>query len=336
MHAMLFLSLTRTSQPAAFAWSKSWKRAVACVATEVSERGSPADAKLITVNAVAAATATAPRPSAIRKRFLRMKAPPSEVEMGVEDADLRDAVDREVVACGRLPDRLRARGVVDAERLRLVFAHVRVEPGNALVGIPLHHVEAQRRTLSSSADRMSAGERALHQVAMHRAPPLVRDPSRPSTLSPARARAHRPDCPGCRGGLPSFCAQGPESASADSGARQDPEVRPRSRPKRLDVRYEPRLWRRDAESNRLGARLAARTDRELSQDGSDVVVDGALRENEAVGDLGVPHALGDEREHLELARGQAGRVVPRRGPRPPRQPTRTAPAQPAGDERSRG
>src|SRR5438105_2725433 len=46
------------------------------------------------------------------------------VEVGVEDTDLRDVFDREVVASGGLPDRLRRRCVVDAERLSPVLADI--------------------------------------------------------------------------------------------------------------------------------------------------------------------------------------------------------------------
>ena len=44
-----------------------------------------------------------------------------------------------------------------------------------------------------------------------------------------------------------------------------------------------------------------------STDG-DVVVDGLLREEEPVGELGVGESVGEQAEHLELARGEAGRV----------------------------
>ena len=46
--------------------------------------------------------------------------------------------------------------------------------------------------------------------------------------------------------------------------------------------------------------------------------DGLLRQVEPVGDLGVAQPFLDQREHLELAAGQPGRVGPRRGSRPAR------------------
>src|SRR5262245_51587749 len=57
------------------------------------------------------------------------------VEVGVEYAHPADRVDRQTVAPGRLADRLRGRAVVDAEGLRLVLAHIGVDPGDAVVGV---------------------------------------------------------------------------------------------------------------------------------------------------------------------------------------------------------
>src|SRR5712664_4867299 len=48
------------------------------------------------------------------------------IEVRVEDGDLGDLLDRELTALGGLADRLGIRCVVDAERLSLVLAHVRV------------------------------------------------------------------------------------------------------------------------------------------------------------------------------------------------------------------
>src|SRR5581483_2974794 len=91
----------------------------------------------------------------------------------------------------------------------------------------------------------------------------------------------------------------------------------------------------DAEAGRLRARFAARAGAELAQDRGDVVVDGALRDDEPLGDLGVPHAPGHEREHVELAGGQAGGVVARRRPRAAGHAAHAALSQPAPDGRDR-
>src|SRR5213075_3012783 len=70
----------------------------------------------------------------------------------------------------------------------------------------------------------------------------------------------------------------------------------------------------DAEAARLGDRLGPRARVELAQDRRDMVSGRLLRDDEPPGDLGVPQTLGEELEHLELARGQPGGVVPGRGP----------------------
>ena len=64
---------------------------------------------------------------------------------------------------------------------------------------------------------------------------------------------------------------------------------------------------------RRRGRLAARPHAELAQDRRDVVVDRPRREHEPLGDLGVALPVGDQREHLDLARGQRRRVRARRG-----------------------
>ena len=62
---------------------------------------------------------------------------------------------------------------------------------------------------------------------------------------------------------------------------------------------------------RRGDRFASCTRAELPKDRRDVVVDGSPRDDEAVGDLGVAKAFRDERENLELARRECGRVLAR-------------------------
>ena len=71
---------------------------------------------------------------------------------------------------------------------------------------------------------------------------------------------------------------------------------------------------------------------ELAKDRADVVVARLGREEEALGDLGVPQALSDELQHLEFARREVGGVAQCRRAGPPRQPARPALAQPARDE----
>ena len=54
-----------------------------------------------------------------------------------------------------------------------------------------------------------------------------------------------------------------------------------------------------------GHRRGARTDAELGEDVHEVGLHGRLAEEELPADLAVRAALGDEREHLGLARGEA-------------------------------
>ena len=49
-----------------------------------------------------------------------------------------------------------------------------------------------------------------------------------------------------------------------------------------------------------------------------MMVDRAAREHEALGDVGVAQAAGDQAQHLELARRQVRRIGARRRPRPAR------------------
>src|SRR5947209_17589334 len=89
------------------------------------------------------------------------------VEERVEDADLCDPIDGELVACGGLADRLRARRVVDAERLRSVVADIRVNPGDALVGVAADDRQACLGAVRGGGDRQPAWKRSLHYVARH-------------------------------------------------------------------------------------------------------------------------------------------------------------------------
>lgn len=65
------------------------------------------------------------------------------------------------------------------------------------------------------------------------------------------------------------------------------------------------------------------------------MVDCPFGEHEPIGDLGVAKSFGEKSKHLLLARRQAGRILPSRGARPPRQPACPAFAQTACDHRRR-
>src|SRR5437899_12893372 len=97
--------------PACSAAVRSWKAAVE--ARTWASSSCPAEADV-------AGPTTRPTlnvdQTKILKNHLRMYCPLSAVEVGIEDADLRDRVDGQRVLSRRLPDRLRARRVVDGAR----------------------------------------------------------------------------------------------------------------------------------------------------------------------------------------------------------------------------
>ena len=66
------------------------------------------------------------------------------------------------------------------------------------------------------------------------------------------------------------------------------------------------------------------------------MVDRALGEDELRGDLRVAKALGDEREHLELARREAARVLAGRRPRAAREAADATLTKARGDDGGRG
>ena len=88
-----------------------------------------------------------------------------------------------------------------------------------------------------------------------------------------------------------------------------------------------------AESYCLDSGLGARPRTEFAQDRRHMAVDGAFRQKQRFGDLGIASALREEREHLELAPRQPGWILYRRHPRPPRQLASSVLAKAAGNHR---
>src|SRR5207237_10361224 len=91
----------------------------------------------------------------------------------------------------------------------------------------------------------------------------------------------------------------------------------------------------EPEEDRLCTRLAACANVQLAQNRRDVVVDRLLGENEPLGDLGIAEPLRDEPKYFELTRGQVGRILLRRRPRPPWKRACPALPQAARDDRRR-
>src|SRR5262249_39165037 len=147
----------------------SWKRVVAATTAARSPRSwcLPESAAAMPM-AATATTATAPSATSQFLTFMLLLV----IEVRVEDADLRDPVHVEVVLRGGGPDRFRSRGVVDAEGLLLVLAHVRVEPGHTLPGVPLGDRKAQGGALRVTGNVETVREEALDDVAWH--PNLLR------------------------------------------------------------------------------------------------------------------------------------------------------------------
>ncbi len=63
------------------------------------------------------------------------------------------------------------------------------------------------------------------------------------------------------------------------------------------------------------------------------MIDGPLRDDQALGDLGVTQPLGDQRDHVKFARGEPGGVLSRPRAWPSRHTARAPLAQPAGNDR---
>src|SRR6266545_144396 len=277
-------------------------------------------------------------------------APPSCVEVRIEDADLRDAVDWKLVAQRGLANRLRTRTVQHAERLRRVIAHVRVNPRHAVVRVALDDATTAFRSLLVPRNAQAIRKRALDDVPRHPHASLARKrkmrhcfEARRGSATPAR---------GTRAAAAHWRFRASRSRSAWCSLRNASSTAPRLRSAFLDpstVGCELARAHRpyhlccpaalpilagEPEPDRLRGRLAARVNAELSEDRCDVVVNRPLGEHEPPGDLGVAHPFGDESEHLYLARRQAAGIPPRRSTRPPRQPTRTPLGQAAcGDRR---
>src|SRR5215211_8492656 len=91
------------------------------------------------------------------------------MEVGVEDPDLGDPVDRQAAALGGAADRLGVGAVVDAEGLASVIGDVGVDPGDALGGVGVDYGLAGLGALGVGRDLQAVDEGALDQVAGHAA-----------------------------------------------------------------------------------------------------------------------------------------------------------------------
>src|SRR5581483_9841826 len=123
-------------------------------------------------------------------------------------------------------------GVVDAEGLPPVFTHVRVNPGDVLVGVTPDHVRTQPCPLRAGGDVQAVREGALHDVPRHLVPP--------SSVRVSR-RTYAPRPGGTSAELPSL-----RPRPTDLWRRESGRDRWRSRPpvrcgKRADVHRRTRV-----------------------------------------------------------------------------------------------
>src|ERR1700692_4492561 len=91
----------------------------------------------------------------------------SFVEIRIEDAHLRDLVERQGVAVGGLADRFWTRRVIDAEGLPLVVTDIGVDPGDAFVGVAIDHGQTARCPLRIDWNVESFRKGPLHDVSRH-------------------------------------------------------------------------------------------------------------------------------------------------------------------------
>src|SRR6266496_5883240 len=243
--------------------------------------------------------------------------PPSCVEVRIEDADLRDAVDGKLVAQRGLANRLRTRTVQHAERLRRVIAHVRVNPRHAVVRVALDDATTAFRSLLVPRNAQAIWKRALDDVPRHPHASLARKrkmrhrfEARRGSATPARGtraaaahcrfRASRSRSAWCS--LPSIRNASSTAPRLRSGFLDPLTVgggRARAnRPYHLCCPAALPILAGEPEPDGLRGRLAARANAELSEDRCDMVVDRPRGEDEPLGDLGVAQPFGDESEHL--------------------------------------
>src|SRR6266545_7238174 len=275
-------------------------------------------------------------------------APPSCVEVRIEDADLRDAVDGKLVAQCGLANCLRTRPVQHAERLRRVIAHVRVNPRHAVVRVALDDTATAFRSLLVPRNAQAIRKRALDDVPRHPHASLARKRKMRHCFEARRGSATPPR--GTRAAAAHWASRSRSAWCSLPSMRNASSTAPRLRSAFLDLSTVGCALARahrhyhlccpaalpilaaEPEPGRLRGRLATRANAELPEDRCDMVVDRPLGEHEPLGDLGVAEPLGDESEHLELTRSQPGGILLRRRAWPPGQPACAALAQAASND----
>src|SRR5882724_2660388 len=90
------------------------------------------------------------------------------IKIGVENPHLGDALNRQLVATRAAANRLGRRPVIDAKRLPLVRAHVRVHPSDLVRGIALNNGQTSPGTVLVDGDQQPVWKLSLDDVAWHR------------------------------------------------------------------------------------------------------------------------------------------------------------------------
>src|SRR4030095_2502183 len=92
------------------------------------------------------------------------------IEIRVQDANFRDAIDWQVVSPGRAPNGFRRKRVVRAEGLFSVIAHIRVNPGNAVFLVNKHDLPAHLCTFLVNRNLQTFRKATFNDVARHNIP----------------------------------------------------------------------------------------------------------------------------------------------------------------------
>src|SRR4029453_3567320 len=88
-------------------------------------------------------------------------------EIGIEHAHLGDVVHRELGALRGLADRVRIRAVVDAEALGAIRREIRMDPGDAFLGVLSNDGAADLRAFRILRQAEALGKAAFDEIAGH-------------------------------------------------------------------------------------------------------------------------------------------------------------------------
>src|SRR5215469_14218895 len=102
-----------------------------------------------------------------QRTFRRAAALCLVVEVGIQDADLEDAIHWKPVSLGRFSDRVFVRTVVYAVRLLVILRHVRMDPGDADTAVVADDRKTGTSALLCGWDRQAVFESAFDEITWH-------------------------------------------------------------------------------------------------------------------------------------------------------------------------